>query len=42
MPHHSKRAKPSKTKKLSIQRVLRSKDKVDKQDNIGTEPGYNT
>ena len=34
------RAKPSKTKKMSVQRLLRSKDKEGKQDidtgNIGT------
>ena len=40
MPHNSTRAKPSKTKKLSLKRVLRSKDKADKQDNMDTEPGY--
>ena len=41
MLHNSTRAKPSKTKKLSLQRVLRSKDKADKLDNMGTELGYN-
>ena len=35
------RAKPSKSKKLSLQRVLRSKDKMDKQLNMGTDTGYN-
>ena len=36
------RAKPSKSKKLSLQRVLRSKDKTDKQLNMDTDIGYNT
>ena len=40
MPHNSTRAKPSKTKKLSLQRVLRFKDKTDKQHTMGTDIGY--
>ena len=41
MPQNATRAKPSKSKKLSLQRVLRSKDKTDKQLNMGTDTGYN-
>ena len=40
MPKNAKRAKPLKSKKLSLQRVLRSKDKTDKQFNMGTDTGY--
>ena len=35
------RGKHSKSKKLSLQRVLRSKDKTDKSSNMDTDTGYN-
>ena len=42
MPNHSTRTQASKTKKLSVKRILkRSKDKEDKQDTMGTETGNN-